>query len=268
MYPSHAPIVHVTHPSQRTTSATSSAMPCGLVAEVRRPLTCPSSLPSLPVAPIACLLTDTVATTMCGSQPELARLSASRLKEFVETPDPNLKSLGLLALSALQASDKTIVLPCRDAVLKCLDDEASVCAAALALISGMVGAASRLSIDSTSLPHFHCTLRHPCRLHSPPSFNQSCTLDDLGLQVTRASLPELVHKLIGQVRGSANVYRDDAIAVVLASCRADGFAHVPNFKWLITTLLSVAALHSKHGADVARLLLEVTKVFIAISLFR
>ena len=59
------------------------------------------------------------------------------------------------------------------------------------------------------------------------------------------------------MRGSANVYRDDAIAVVLASCRADGFAHVPSFKWLITTLLSVAALHSKHGPDVASLLLEV-----------
>lgn len=91
---------------------------------------------------------------MGGSQTELARLSASRLKEFVETPDPNLKSLGLLALSALQASDKTIVLPCRDAVLKCLDDEPSVRAAALSLISGMVSAASQHAlIDITaSLP--------------------------------------------------------------------------------------------------------------------
>ena len=99
----------------------------------------------------------------------------------------------------------------------------------------------------------------PYRIHlfPYPSGCSPCTLNELVAQVTRASLPELVHKLINQVRGSANVYRDDAIAVVLASCRADGFAHVPSFKWLITTLLSVAALHSKHGPDVASLLLEV-----------
>ena len=155
----------------------------------------------------------TVATTMASSQPELARLASSRLRDFVESPDPNLKSLGLLALAALQTSDKTLVEPCRDAVLRCLDDEPSVRAAALNLIAGMV---------------------------------------------TRQSLPELVQKLLGQVQVHANAYRDDVISVVLSACRADGFGHVPSFRWLVTTLLAVAALRSKHGVEVARLLLEVT----------
>ena len=48
------------------------------------------------------------------------------------------------------------------------------------------------------------------------------------------------------------------VAVLLASCRADGFAHVPSFRWLVATLFTVASLKSKHGVEVARLLHEVT----------
>ena len=155
----------------------------------------------------------TVATTMASSQPELASLAASKLREFVEAPDPNLKSLGLLALAALQATDKALIEPCRDAVLKCLDDEASVRAAALSLIAGMV---------------------------------------------TRASLVELVHKLLSQIEGASASYRDEVVAVILSSVRADGFAHVPSFRWLITTLFTVAALDTKHGTEVARLTFEVS----------
>lgn len=163
-----------------------------------------------------------VATTMASSQPELASLAASKLKEFVEAPDPNLKSLGLVALAALQATDKALVEPCREAVLQCLDDEASVRAAALSLIAGMV---------------------------------------------TRASLAELVHKLLSQIEGAPTTYRDEVIAVILSSVRADGFAHVPSFRWLITTLFTVAALDSKHGVEVARLIFEVTLRVPTIRLF-
>jgi len=54
-----------------------------------------------------------------------------------------LKSLGLLALAELQAADKTLVAPCRDAILKCLDEEVSVRSRALSLIAKM---ASRTSL--------------------------------------------------------------------------------------------------------------------------
>ena len=156
----------------------------------------------------------TVASTMASTQPELAALSARKLREFVEAPDPNLKSLGLLALSELQAADKVLLEPCRDAVLACLDDEPTVRQAALRLIAGMV---------------------------------------------TRASLPDLVLKLISQVEGAPSAYRDEVVGVILACCRADGFAHVPSFRWLVKTLFAVAGLASAtHGVEVARLLLEVT----------
>ena len=156
----------------------------------------------------------TVASTMASTQPELAALSARKLREFVEAPDPNLKSLGLLALSELQAADKALLEPCRDAVLACLDDEPTVRQAALRLIAGMV---------------------------------------------TRASLPDLVLKLISQVEGAPSAYRDEVVGVILACCRADGFAHVPSFRWLVKTLFAVAGLASAtHGVEVARLLLEVT----------
>jgi AP-3 complex subunit delta-1 len=156
----------------------------------------------------------TVATTMAHSQPDLARLSAEKLRDFVESDDPNLKSLGLLALAALQTTDKALVEGCRDAVLRCLDDEPTVRTAALSLICGMV---------------------------------------------TRASLADLVEKLIGQVQGGSHGdYRDEVIRVVVQSVKADGFSHVASFRWLVITLFTVANLPSKHGVDVARLLLEVT----------
>lgn len=136
----------------------------------------------------------TVASAMAASQPELASLAAEKLRGFVESVDPNLKSLGLLALAALQARERplshpcsrppaahfkppashpdhsvqatnpALVEPCRNAVLRCLDDEASVREAALLLVSGMV---------------------------------------------TRASLAELVHKLLGQLEGAPATYRDE-----------------------------------------------------------
>ena len=80
----------------------------------------------------------TVAATMAVANPALAQLTATQLRTFIETGDPNLQTLGLLALTELQAADKALVEPCRDAILKCLDDETSVRQRALGLISGMV----------------------------------------------------------------------------------------------------------------------------------
>ena len=66
-------------------------------------------------------------------------------------------------------------------------------------------------------------------------------------------------KLISQVEGAPSAYRDEVVGVILACCRADGFAHVPSFRWLVKTLFAVAGLASAtHGVEVARLLLEVT----------
>ena len=76
--------------------------------------------------------------------------------------------------------------------------------------------------------------------------------------VTRQSLTGLVAKLTGQLATSETCYRDEVVAVVLAAVRADSFSHVPSFRWLVTTLFGLAALESKHGADVAQLLVEVT----------
>lgn len=155
----------------------------------------------------------TVASTMADSSPQLAQLTATHLRGFIETSDPNLQALGLLALAELQRADKALVEPCRDAILKCLDDQPTVRQRALSLISGMV---------------------------------------------SRASLPGLVAKLMGQLYNSESSYRDEVIAVLLAAVKAESFSHVPSFRWLVTTLFALASLPSKHDADVAQLLVEVT----------
>ena len=146
----------------------------------------------------------TVASTMADSSPQLAQLTATHLRGFIETSDPNLQALGLLALAELQRADKALVEPCRDAILKCLDDQPTVRQRALSLISGMV---------------------------------------------SRASLPGLVAKLMGQLYNSESSYRDEVIAVLLAAVKAESFSHVPSFRWLVTTLFALASLPSKHDGS-------------------
>ena len=41
------------------------------------------------------------------------------------------------------------------------------------------------------------------------------------------------------------------------ACRADGFAHVPSFKWLVACLMALLRIESPHGADVGDQLVEV-----------
>ena len=158
----------------------------------------------------------TVACTMATSHPELTALVVTKLDGFVSSNDANLKNLGLAALAKLQQADRQLIEPCRDAVLRCLDDPVpDVRATALSLIAGMV---------------------------------------------TRATLADLVSKLMKQVSGAVAVpaYRDEVVGVILSAVRTDGFAHVHSFKWLVTTLFALAKLESSHGRDVARLLFEVT----------
>ncbi len=79
--------------------------------------------------------------------------------------------------------------------------------------------------------------------------------------VSRSTLAELVHKLLGQLSSAEAGYRDEVVRVILSCCRADGFAHVPSFKWLVSTLFTLASHHSTSPADslaVAEMLLEVT----------
>ena len=47
---------------------------------------------------------------------------------------------------------------------------------------------------------------------------------------------------MAQVRAAAAAAeRDDVVSVILSCCRADGFSHVPSFRWLVSTLLALAA---------------------------
>ncbi|KAL1514843.1 hypothetical protein AB1Y20_003928 [Prymnesium parvum] len=77
--------------------------------------------------------------------------------------------------------------------------------------------------------------------------------------VTRANLSLLVGKLMAQLDAPQLSHRDGVLQVILAACRADGFAHVPSFRWLVATLLELGRRGgaSAHAAAVAELLLEV-----------
>ena len=80
----------------------------------------------------------TVAATMT-SHPELVALAVTKLREFVEHEDPNLKYLGLVALHVLQAADRRLVEGCREIVLGCITtDDPTVRSQALGLVAGMV----------------------------------------------------------------------------------------------------------------------------------
>lgn len=55
--------------------------------------------------------------------PNVMRLCAAKLRMFVEHPDPNLKYLGLLALSKIMVTFPRGILEHRDLILGCLEDE-------------------------------------------------------------------------------------------------------------------------------------------------
>ena len=75
------------------------------------------------------------------------RLCCEKLKGFVESPDANLKYLGLATLRKLMAAHPKAVLEHQNVVLRCLDDpDESIRARALELVDGMVSAANIFSI--------------------------------------------------------------------------------------------------------------------------
>ena len=142
-----------------------------------------------------CLLT--VASVM-HEDAELLALAARKLSEFVAADDANLKFLGLVALAALQAADAALVDDgCREAVLRCLDDDdGNVRSQAITLLGGMV---------------------------------------------TRANLTEVVAQLMARLAAAEDSYRGEIVAAIVAACRADSFANVSSFKWLVGVLLQLAA---------------------------
>lgn len=71
--------------------------------------------------------------------PNVMRLCVTKLRTFVEHPDPNLKYLGLLALSKVMKVFPRGVVEHRDLIINCLeDDDMTIRSRALDLVSGMV----------------------------------------------------------------------------------------------------------------------------------
>eukprot|EP00906_Rhabdomonas_costata_P014081 RCo020208 len=91
--------------------------------------------------PAKSLLYECLNTASMGmdSQPEMLKLSADKLKLFVEDRDQNLKYLGLLGLHNIMKKNPKLVADMRDTVLQCLGDEdITIRYRALELVVGMV----------------------------------------------------------------------------------------------------------------------------------
>jgi len=75
--------------------------------------------------------------------------------------------------------------------------------------------------------------------------------------VSKHNLTDIVAQLMRQLDSPDTSHRDELVLVVLKACRADGFAHVPSFKWLVACLMALLRIESPHGTDVGDQLVEV-----------
>ena len=93
-----------------------------------------------------------------GTQPKivpaLVQLCSSKLREFVESRDQNLKYLGLVGFVDLMKSHPGVIAGHKDIILQCLvDDDTNVRLRALELLSGMVTRRNLVDIVQKLLEH-------------------------------------------------------------------------------------------------------------------
>eukprot|EP01105_Mastigella_eilhardi_P006852 TRINITY_DN18364_c0_g1_i1.p1 TRINITY_DN18364_c0_g1~~TRINITY_DN18364_c0_g1_i1.p1 ORF type:complete len:1197 (-),score=331.30 TRINITY_DN18364_c0_g1_i1:42-3449(-) len=87
------------------------------------------------------LLYECIQTCVVGLSAHLPtmKICVQKLKQLIEDPDPNLKYLGLFALSKIAKIHPKAIGEHRDVVLNCLeDDDVSIRSRALDLVTGMV----------------------------------------------------------------------------------------------------------------------------------
>ncbi|KAJ3402413.1 AP-3 complex subunit delta-1, partial [Chytridiales sp. JEL 0842] len=148
----------------------------------------------------------------------LARLCVSKLKLFIEDRDPNLKYLGLHALSKLLPLRPKAVTEHRDIILECLEDkDISIRMRALEIVTGMV--------TKRNLPDIVKRLL----LQIIPEDGEEN--EDAPVSPVRLPVKSLV--------ASDATYNTEVISRILAICSKNTYEMVSDFAWYINILIAM-----------------------------
>ncbi|KAJ1981785.1 AP-3 complex subunit delta [Dimargaris verticillata] len=166
--------------------------------------------------------------------PPLAKLCASKLQLFIRDPDHNVRYLGLVALTELQAKYPSLVAEQRTQILKCLEDrDANICARALDLVSGLTSRRNLMDVVK--------------RLMAQLTASSAAGPDAQGQMATGPAFTE------------QPAYRLRVVEQILALCSQRTFAQVVNFEWYVAVLVDLVYVSNVNvGMALRHQLTEVT----------
>ncbi|KAJ1907562.1 AP-3 complex subunit delta, partial [Tieghemiomyces parasiticus] len=173
--------------------------------------------------------------------PQLAVLCAAKLRLFLKDNDHNLKYIGLLAMTELQARYPELVLEHRTLILRCLDDaDLNIRLRALDLVAGVVDQENLIDVVRRLLGQLTAGSGHHLASQDVTDGAKSHRLDG------SAGLTAEAHVTVAGVLTSgpsayieSPEYRRAVVDRILTMCSARLFAHVADFEWYLAVLVDL-----------------------------
>ncbi|KAH9486426.1 AP-3 complex subunit delta-1 [Psilocybe cubensis] len=183
--------------------------------------------------PAISLLYECVHTCIIGgmlqgpSGDSLARICVSKLANFIQDADQNLKYISLLAMAKIVPTHPHLITEYQDTIISSVNDQdISIRMRALDLLSAMVNRSNLQSIVQQLLAHL---------VKDPSSVPQTATQS---LSQNASSAPPITPNSFSPSQSPA--YRLTLAQRILTLCSQSTYENVTNFEWYISVLVDLA----------------------------
>ncbi|KAJ1919987.1 AP-3 complex subunit delta [Mycoemilia scoparia] len=184
-----------------------------------------------------------------GSQATMDELCAMKLEPFLESPDQNLRYLGLLALSRLQEKNPKLVRDSYETVLNCLDDpDKNIRLRALSVIASMVTRKNLVKIVKKLMSQLF--LSQTAAVNSQESDTNDAGPDSDGVSHTNTQGEFVKDRGHNKIQPSGRMreqdpaddpgYRKAVVELVIEMCTRSSYSLITDFRWYIATLVDLA----------------------------
>ncbi|KAI9505544.1 Clathrin/coatomer adaptor, adaptin-like protein, partial [Coemansia spiralis] len=175
-----------------------------------------------------------------GREVEFADLCARKLTLLYESPDQNVRYVGLVALSLMQQKRPNLASIHFEPILKYLDDpDQSIRMRALEAISGIV---TRKNLSKT-VKRLMSQLILSNTIALQPEHSAGSLFDKSSVNSDASSLDTPLL--------DSNEYRLAAIEAIVDMCTRNSYSNLANFEWYVATLVDLVYV---AGVDVGKLL--------------
>jgi AP-3 complex subunit delta-1 len=177
--------------------------------------------------PAKSLMYECINTLLCGQigSRTVVRLCLDKLRELVESPDQNLKYLGLLGLHKLINSFPRIVVQHKDLILDCLNDhDITIRTRALDLVQHLVTPNNLPGVVRKLLQHINALA-----LPTISALN--------GTSVVSSTAANQGSAVKSDTQLHSNQYQNIVITKILELCCQDQYSMIADFEWFLYTLL-------------------------------